>query len=92
MDIDHFLYPHSLDIEMVDEPPKQHQRGPGDGGYSKEHILGVMIGHIWDPGMRERFIMAEVLADPVDYDQSGKSEVGADLEVDAGGVRAEDHF
>lgn len=91
MYVNDILYTDSLYVEMVGEPPKDHKHRTRDCRGSEEYVLGVVVSNIRDPCMWEGFVVAVVLADPVDQYQCEDSENCRNLEVDSCRVFAEDH-
>jgi len=61
------FFPNRHDIEMISQPPQDHDDRPSDGSNPKDDILWVMPSTSTDPTIWKRFLMLIILRDPVNY-------------------------
>lgn len=88
MDVDNFLDPDSLEVEMVCEPPKTYESGSWNCCCSEKDVLWEVTCDGWDPWVGEGFVMSIILADPVDKENGEDSCKRSNLEVDSSRVCA----
>lgn len=80
------LSPQSQQVEVVGQPAQNDHNWAGNRGDAEEDELRVMLSTLADPAVREGRFVPVVLGDPIDDEERGYDDVGAQLEEE---LRAE---